>query len=183
MVPNIWKNFLLFYLDFPMLPLYLILYYKKTKTGLHFFAIDTSLGKIYWTESNKIKSANLDNSGHTEVISGLSNSLRGIAIYYNPLSNSSSSENEIPDGFYLAQNYPNPFNPTTAIEFYLPSTEFVTLKIHNILGEEVATLVSEKLTAGKYKYDWDASQNPTGIYLYKLSASKFSEVKKMLLVK
>lgn len=149
----------------------------------HFFAIDTALGKIYWTESNKIKSANLDNSGHTEVISGLSNNLKGIAIYYNPLSNLSSSESEVMGSFYLAQNYPNPFNPTTNIEFSLPHTEFVILKIYNILGKEVATLISDKLAAGKYKYEWNASENPTGIYFYELTTVKFNEVKKMLLVK
>ena len=85
-------------------------------------------------------------------------------------------------GFILKQNYPNPFNPTTSIEFSLPYTDFVTLKIYNILGEEVATLVSEKLAAGQYKYDWDASGLASGVYLYKLQTENFVEIKKMLLI-
>lgn len=149
----------------------------------HFFAIDTALGKIYWTESNKIKSANLDNSGHMEVISGLNNSIRGIAIYYNPLTNLSSSENGILDGFYLYQNYPNPFNPSTTIEFSIPHTDFVTLKVYNILGEEVVTLVSEKLNTGRYKYNWDATGLAGGVYLYQLKAGNFVKTNKLVFLK
>jgi len=88
-----------------------------------------------------------------------------------------------PVQFYLAQNYPNPFNPTTTIKFSLPRTEFVTLKIYNILGEEVATVVSEKLLAGKYKYKWDAGILASGIYLYQLKAGDFTQTHKMILLK
>jgi hypothetical protein len=101
-------------------------------------------------------------------------------------------------GFELGQNYPNPFNPTTTIEFSIPKAEFVTLKIYNILGEEVTTLVSERLTAGQYKYQWDASGLPSGVYFYKLEAvhpstsspkesgqagQGFVQTKKMLLIR
>jgi hypothetical protein len=85
--------------------------------------------------------------------------------------------------FILKQNYPNPFNPTTAIEFSIPKAEFVTLIIYNLIGQEVSTLVSEKLAVGIYKYEWDASENPTGICFYKVTAGKFTAVRKMLLVK
>ncbi len=90
---------------------------------------------------------------------------------------------EIPTGFQLSQNYPNPFNPTTTIEFALPHSGFVTLKIYNILGEEVATLVSEKLTAGKYKYEWDAGGLASGVYLYRIQAGDYVEAMKMLLLR
>ena len=89
----------------------------------------------------------------------------------------------IPQSYRLGQNYPNPFNPTTTIEFALPKTEFVTLKIYNILGEQVATLVSEKLISGKYKYDWDAGGLASGVYLYRIQAGDYVEVKKMVLLR
>jgi Tol biopolymer transport system component len=95
----------------------------------------------------------------------------------------SITKNEnIPSEFKLFQNYPNPFNPVTNIEFSIPKTEFVTLKIYNILGEEVITLVSKKLSAGKYKYDLDARKLSTGIYFYQLHAGDFIEIKKMILM-
>jgi len=85
--------------------------------------------------------------------------------------------------FKLQQNFPNPFNPATAIEFSLAQSEFVTLRIYNILGELVSTLVSERLAAGKYEYEWDAGKFAGGVYLYRLQAGEYVEVKKMLLMK
>lgn len=85
--------------------------------------------------------------------------------------------------YRLYQNYPNPFNPGTNIEFSIPESEFVTLKIYNILAEEVATLVSEKLAAGKYEYDWDAGSLANGVYLYRIQAGDYVEAKKMVLMK
>jgi hypothetical protein len=92
--------------------------------------------------------------------------------------------NDIPQGFVLSQNYPNPFNPVTTIEFSIPKSEFVTLKIYNLLGQEVATLVSEKLTPGNYKYTWDASGFASGVYYYKFEAEDgFVQTRKLLFVK
>lgn len=95
--------------------------------------------------------------------------------------------NAIVSGFILEQNYPNPFNPTTTIEFFLPRADVVTLKIFNILGEEIETLISKKLPAGKHKYQWDASRIPSGVYLYRLSVKSitgrddlFIETRKMI---
>lgn len=84
--------------------------------------------------------------------------------------------------FLLYQNYPNPFNPTTTIELTIPHAEFVTLKIYNILGEEVATLVSEKLPVGRYKYEWDARGLASGVYFYRLHSNKYIQSHKMLLL-
>jgi hypothetical protein len=78
--------------------------------------------------------------------------------------------NERPENFNLAQNYPNPFNPTTTIQFDLPKISEVSLKVFNILGEKVTTLVSDKLSAGSYSYEWDASNLASGVYLYRLVA-------------
>jgi hypothetical protein len=85
--------------------------------------------------------------------------------------------------YFLHQNYPNPFNPSMTIEFDLPKTSEVSLKIFNIIGEEVATLVSDRLSAGSYSYDWDASKFVGGVYLYRLKAGNYVETKKMILLK
>mgnify|MGYP001383989674 CR=1 FL=1 len=92
--------------------------------------------------------------------------------------------------YYLSQNYPNPFNPTTNFGFAISDFGFVTLKVFNILGQEVATLVNEEKHAGRYNVAWDASQFPSGVYYYKLSSfsianqdKSFTQLKKMLLVK
>ena len=89
----------------------------------------------------------------------------------------------IPSIFELKQNYPNPFNPSTTIEFDLPKTSHVALKVFNILGEEVATLVSDRLSAGSYSYNWDASNLASGVYLYRLQADDYVETRKMVLMK
>ena len=91
--------------------------------------------------------------------------------------------NMIPKTFKLHQNYPNPFNPETAFSYELPNNSFVTLKIYNILGQEVITLVDEKQPAGKYHLQWNASNFPSGVYLYNLHAGGFTEIKKMLLLR
>lgn len=90
---------------------------------------------------------------------------------------------EVPTAYSLKQNYPNPFNPNTVINFQLPKNNFVTLKIYDILGREVATLVNEQLKPGAYRVDWDASNYSSGMYFYKLSTDNFSETKRMALVK
>ena len=90
---------------------------------------------------------------------------------------------EIPSRFHLAQNYPNPFNPTTKIRFDLSSPDRVTLKIYNIVGQEVATLVDGRLQAGTYAVPFDAAQLASGVYFYKLSSSVQTETRKMVLLK
>lgn len=94
-----------------------------------------------------------------------------------------SITSEIPKEYKLYNNYPNPFNPSTKINWDLPFSGFVKLKIYNALGTEVETLVSEKQNAGSYSVDFNAASLPSGIYFYKLVTEKFSETKKMILVK
>ncbi len=89
----------------------------------------------------------------------------------------------VPTEFSLEQNYPNPFNPTTTIKFQIPGLSFVTLKIYDVLGNEVATLVNEEKPVGSYEIQFDASNHSSGIYFYKLHAGDFAETKKMLLLK
>jgi hypothetical protein len=88
-----------------------------------------------------------------------------------------------PDKFSLTQNFPNPFNPETVISFQLPSEGMVTLKVYDVLGKEVATLVNEKKLAGKYDVKFDGSKLASGVYFYRLSANNFNAVKKFVLMK
>ncbi|MCK5088191.1 MAG: T9SS type A sorting domain-containing protein [Melioribacteraceae bacterium] len=90
---------------------------------------------------------------------------------------------EIPNKYDLGQNYPNPFNPTTIINFSIPESGLVTLKVFNVLGQEVVTLVNEVKSAGTYEVDFDASQLTTGMYVYTISSGNYSATKKMMLVK
>lgn len=90
---------------------------------------------------------------------------------------------EIPDGFKLSQNYPNPFNPKTNIKYQIPWNSFVSLKVFNNIGQEVAVLVNESLSPGTYETAFDASKYPSGVYYYKLTADGFSETKRMVLIK
>ncbi len=96
-----------------------------------------------------------------------------------------NSENDgTPDVFSLEQNYPNPFNPSTTINFSIPEQSYVTLKIYNMLGEEITTLISGTLTAGNYNEIWNAGNLPSGIYIYQLRAGGSNVlIKKMNLVK
>ncbi|MBF8248442.1 MAG: 5'-Nucleotidase domain protein, partial [Bacteroidetes bacterium] len=88
-----------------------------------------------------------------------------------------------PMKYTLEQNYPNPFNPSTEIQFSLPAKSHVTLKIFDLLGREVARLVSEELSLGSYKSRWDANGLSTGVYLYRLQAGEFVDTKKLLLLR
>jgi hypothetical protein len=93
------------------------------------------------------------------------------------------TRNSIPNSFRLFQNYPNPFNPTTTIEFALPKTSFTTLKIFDLLGRELSTIVAQELKAGHYSRIWNASNYSSGVYFYTLRSGHISETKKLLLQK
>jgi hypothetical protein len=84
---------------------------------------------------------------------------------------------------HLAQNYPNPFNPATIINYQLGNDGFVSLKVFNSLGQEVAVVIDEYQTAGNYKITFSGSDLPSGMYVYRLKSGKYSESKKMLLLK
>ncbi|MDZ7291419.1 MAG: T9SS type A sorting domain-containing protein [candidate division KSB1 bacterium] len=88
---------------------------------------------------------------------------------------------EIPKAYLLEQNYPNPFNPTTKIRFELPKSVRVSLKIYDMLGQEVAVLVDEEKPAGRYEVVWEPIGVSSGVYLYRLQAGAFVQVKKMIL--
>ncbi len=93
------------------------------------------------------------------------------------------SDNNIPLTFSLKQNYPNPFNPSTKISFDLKSNEFVTLKIYDILGNQVAELANGMMNTGMHEVSFDASKLSSGVYVYRLTAGSFSDSKKMTIMK
>jgi hypothetical protein len=113
--------------------------------------------------------------------------VRDTTIYaFDPFGVNSVEENDtklMPEKYHLSQNYPNPFNPITNIQFSIPKTGFVTLKIYNLLGQEVDILVSEKMDSGTHKSIWNASELASCVYFYKLQAGSFVQTRKLILMK
>jgi hypothetical protein len=112
-------------------------------------------------------------------------------LFFGPLSDVADEQTDIPNAFYLFQNYPNPYNPSTKIKFTIPTVTLrqaqsdirVTLRVFDVLGNEVAALVNEEKTAGAYEITWDAASLPSGVYFYRLKAGDYVDTKKMILLK
>jgi hypothetical protein len=106
----------------------------------------------------------------------------------NSVTSVGGSPSDIPTTYALQQNFPNPFNPSTTIEYQLPQNSFVELKVYDITGREVSTLVSTSQNAGRYRVTWNAADSrgykvASGVYIYRISAGSFTEVKKMMMLK
>ncbi|MBK6913880.1 MAG: T9SS type A sorting domain-containing protein [Ignavibacteriales bacterium] len=107
---------------------------------------------------------------------------------YNPHKENQQGEELSELKYFLSDNYPNPFNPTTTISFSIPERSFVTLKVYDMLGREVAELVNEELETGSFEKTFDANNLASGIYIYRITAMKdgkifFNESRRMLLIK
>ena len=89
----------------------------------------------------------------------------------------------IPEAYFLFQNYPNPFNPTTNFKFQIVSYGLVLLKVYDVLGNEIATVINKEFDPGLYNYQWDAGYLSSGVYFYRLQAGEFISKKKLLLIK
>jgi hypothetical protein len=135
-----------------------------------------------------ISSAELSDAGsyHCEITSSL---VPGLTLYRRPVVvtveeavNIADHESGIPKVFILYQNYPNPFNPVTAIRYGLPVDCHVEITVHDILGKKLATLVSENQRAGYHRTEFNGSQLSSGVYFYKISADRFNQVHKMILM-
>jgi len=104
-------------------------------------------------------------------------------LHSTPVTNVENNIAQVPNGYRLLQNYPNPFNLTTNISFHIPSSAFVSLKIYDALGREVANLISTEMEAGDHSVIWDASRMASGTYFYRLQSGSFIETKKLTLLK
>jgi photosystem II stability/assembly factor-like uncharacterized protein len=147
---------------------------KTTNSGVNWIqqapVSNNNLYSVFFTNSNT-GYATGDRGTIIKTIDG------GSVISVNQISSS------IPDKFYLYQNYPNPFNPGTVIRYSINENRFISLKVYNILGNEIATLVNEKQDAGIYEVQWNGSNYSSGVYYYRIEADGFTETKKMLLLK
>jgi hypothetical protein len=101
---------------------------------------------------------------------------------YIPVTSASEELNSI-NSYSLSNNYPNPFNPTTNIQYAIGITQFVSLKIFDVLGTKIETLVNEERPAGIYELNWNAANLPSGVYFYRLQAGEFVQTRKMILLK
>jgi hypothetical protein len=125
-----------------------------------------------------ITNKTIDSLGNTNL-----RNLRSIAFVPQNITSVYDFANNIPQTYNLYQNYPNPFNPTTTIQFSIPERTNVKLSIFDVLGREIQTIVNDELSAGTYKFNFNANYLSSGIYFYRLDAGKFSSVKKMILMK
>ncbi len=126
----------------------------------------------------------IDNDGDKDMFISTSD---GVTLYFESTLNVSEVKNTFQDylplKFNLVQNYPNPFNPVTKINYALPSAAMVELKVYNVLGQLITTLVNEEKPAGFYEIDFNAADFPSGVYMYKLQAGDYVQTKKMILLK
>ena len=151
--------------------------------------LNTTDGGYTWIQQNRITTYDLYNVFFTNLMNGYAIGENGTIIntsFPGVTSIESEIENKIdqmPSDYSLSQNYPNPFNPTTSLQYAIGSRQFVTLKVYDLLGREIATLVNEEKPAGEYEVEFNGSNLPSGIYFYQLKAGQFSETKKMILLK
>jgi hypothetical protein len=149
-----------------------------------YFIADTIMpGKAYWVRVNEGGKLILSSGASANVYSKNRIQIVPISELPPPPPGGITGINEAPEQFALEQNYPNPFNPTTRINYALPVSEHVTLKVYNMLGQDVATLVNEIQDGGYKSVTFDANSLPSGVYTYRLIAGTFTEVKKMILIK
>ena len=128
---------------------------------------------------NRVASITIDGSGNKWIGTD-----GGLAVYKEGgvVSVKEISNKIIPKAFTLLQNYPNPFNPSTNIIFNLPTKSFVSLKVFDLLGRDVATLMSQEKSAGTYNVTFDARKLPSGVYFYRIQTKEFTQTKKLILM-
>jgi photosystem II stability/assembly factor-like uncharacterized protein len=140
-------------------------------------------GGTNWTTQNSNTSASLIDVYFTDLLNGTIVGTNGTILHTTTGGITRLQEyKNLPSDIVLFPNYPNPFNPITNITFRLPFQTYATLKVLDLLGREVVTLVSEKLSAGIYTRQWNASGMPSGIYFYELHVGSYTEKKKLLLL-
>jgi hypothetical protein len=174
-----------FILTFASLPNIDTIGENETKVGRFLLSCTESFSekdmRIYWNFTGDIVTI-LTGSGFGNITNPSNHFPKGPN--YNILNNSDIENFGIIENFELLQNYPNPFNPSTTIKYKVPSDSFIQIKIFNVLGEEVRSLVNESLSRGVYEVKFDAGSFPSGYYIYALYANNnIIDNKKMILIK
>jgi hypothetical protein len=130
---------------------------------------------------NSVLSLAIDGSGNKWIgtYGGLAVYKEGgvVSVEENPISEIVAKE------YLLSQNYPNPFNPTTTIKYSIPEFSFVSIKIYDVLGSEIAAIVNEEKPTGNYELSWNAANLSSGVYFYQLKVGNYVETKKMILLR
>jgi hypothetical protein len=184
--------------DVRMLSKVRIQFYNWQNGRIYNYSIQTSTDSVNWTNvKSNVNSAIAEWTEETfdpiparyvRIVVHSNNqnewaSLWETEFYGQLIISNNEDQNNIPSNFLVNQNYPNPFNPNTKISWQTPVSSRQTLKIYDILGNEVATLVDEYKEAGKYEIEFNASNLPSGIYIYRFQSEAYSESKKMILLK
>jgi photosystem II stability/assembly factor-like uncharacterized protein len=148
---------------------------------------NTNDGGITWNRPNLLPSFSYTSIFFSDSLNGWTFGDNGVILKTTSggvLTNFTNSSTEIPDKYFLSQNYPNPFNPTTNLEFGIAKLGFVSLKVYDVLGNEVKTLVNENKTSGNYKIEFSSNNLPSGIYFYSLIMNgNIIDTKRMILLK
>ena len=145
--------------------------------GTEVYGTDTLVSYFFLSKEGATVQVNVAGTAHDGVITAGSISWTG------PLSVDVKTVDAAPAEFALLQNYPNPFNPTTTITYQVPNTGIVSVKVYNMLGEEVATLVGGTRTPGTYSIRWDATNVPSGAYVVKMQSGEFTQSQRMMLLR
>lgn len=146
---------------------------KTTNSGSSWTSVMSGTGKMYWA-------IGFINSSTGWIVGDKGSILKttnGGGVWVSKIGK------EIPDKYYLHQNYPNPFNPNTNIKYQITNNSFVTLKVFDVNGREISTLVNEKQSAGTYEANFDASDLSSGVYFYRITAGDYEKTIRMVLVK
>ncbi len=155
--------------------------YNETN-GIHFLSTDRDSGTFYWqAPPGGTGEVRLYIAGHQGIRSGPNST-----IVLASTEQTTAIEDEIfsmPDRYYISQNYPNPFNAATTIKYGIPERSHVTIRIYDILGRKLDTLVDEERPAGQHQIVWRADNQPSGIYFYHIQAGEYKSSDKMVLLK
>lgn len=150
---------------------------------LYFLADTIYPGKAYWVKSSQIGEILLSSSSTASMSSKIKIVPTEDMPPLPPDGSASNSKPAIPSKYELDQNYPNPFNPVTNFTFQLPQESYVILKVFNVLGNEVASMVNERKEAGLHTVQWDAGKLASGVYFYRLQAGNYVNIKKLVLLR